>query len=122
MISWHVHRARATRVLANLFVIAGFLAVVPLIAAVFLPTTPLLAFVPELPAGVANQIKNISWIPGDRVIPVVVALAGLVAMLVGRGIASRQLYIIEGYRRWREDAQRRVHHYRSDGRIEPTLQ
>jgi hypothetical protein len=124
MASWNVHRARATRVLANLFVIAGFVAVVPLVLAVFLPgpaAMPLLAFIPDLPAGLADQVRRLPWIPAGLVVPILIALAGLAVMIVGRGVASRQVYVLEGYRLWREDAKRRIDHYRSDARIEPTL-
>jgi hypothetical protein len=123
MTSWNMFRARATRVLANLIVIAGFMAVMPLILRAFLPdgeATPLLALVPELPAGLA-QVQHIAWIPGGLAMPTLLALGGLSLMLVGSAIASRQIRLLEAERRRRENGLRRAYLYRIDARIEPTL-
>jgi len=117
MSAWSSKRARTTWVLANLFVVGGFIAVVPLIVAAFVPGV---AIVPDLPAGLA-QVKQIPWIPGGLAMPILMALCGLVVMLVGSSVAARQLRLIDAHQRFRQDAMRRAHHYRSDARIEPTF-
>jgi len=110
MTSSNVSRARARLVLANLLVIAGFGAVLPLMLVAFLPgaeAAPLLQYIP--------------WMPGGLAMPILVALAGLTVMFAGSAIASRQRRVLDAEQRRRGDALRRAHFYRGEGRIEPTL-
>ena len=97
-------------VVGNVIAVAGLAAVLPLMIVAFVPgaaATPLLALVPELPAG------------GPA--PLLLALGGIAAMSIGNAILTRRSRLLEAERLRREDGHRRLHAYRGDERIEPTF-
>lgn len=101
--AWKVNRARAILALANLIVVAGFAAVLPLVVSTF------------------TSVKEIPYVQAVLAMPTLVALAGLAVMFIGSAVASRQRYVLDVYRHRRADAQRRIYAYRIDERIEPSL-
>ena len=118
--AWNVNRARAVLALANLIVVAGFAAVLPLVVTTFVPGTSAMPLFPQMPQ--IAQIPQIPYLQPGVAMPTLLALAGLIVMFIGSSIASRQRYRLDAYRHRREDAQRRVYAYRIDERIEPSLE
>jgi hypothetical protein len=124
MTSWVVFRAKACRVLGIGLAIAGFVQ-----AALFTCRSlvsnaipdPLLEALPQPPSALLIRMHKIIWIPEGLHLALIAAMFGVALIALGGWIARSQVLAIEDQRRRREDARRRVQHYRESTRIEPTF-
>lgn len=131
MSSSMVRRARAAWLLGLAVALVGFLPVLLFVLLALLPgaqaSAPLLGLLPELtPPWLAETkigalLRKASSIPPSLHGVLLLALAGVGAMALGRAVADRQARIFQAARMRQEDALRRVQHYRGESRIEPSL-
>lgn len=131
MSSSMVRRARAAWLLGFAVALVGLLPVLLFVLRSLLPgaqaAVPLVEFLPEfsLPwlaeTKVGALLRKATSIPADLHGAFLLAVFGMGAMALGRAIADRQAHLLEAARMRREDARRRVHHYRQNVRIEPTI-
>jgi hypothetical protein len=131
MSSSMVRRARAAWLLGFAVALVGLLPVLLYVLLALLPgaqaSAPLLGLLPEItPAWLAETkvgalLRKATSIPPSLHGALLLALAGVGVMALGKAIADRQARVFEAARMRQEDALRRVRHYRDSARLEPTL-
>lgn len=127
MTSQDLRRARAAWLFGTALALAGFLPVAAFAARVVLPDAHA-AVVPGLfaePAwaGTAEawlQSRRVPWLSAGALSGLAHALPGLLLMLGAAGLAGRGRAVLEAEKLRKEDARRRVQHYRGE-RVEPYL-
>jgi hypothetical protein len=123
-----VRRAKATRLLGFVVVLAGFFAVLLFVLQAFLPAG-LLPALPQMPAvrvdgGLARMpLHKVVQVPHQLYVGLALAAFGLATMVFGARIARRQIPVLEEEKQRTEDRLRRVQQYVGAGeeRIEPYI-
>lgn len=131
MSSWLLRRARAAWLLGFAVALVGLLPVLLFVLLALLPgaqaSAPLLELLPEIsPPWLAETkvgalLRKATSIPPGLHGALLLALAGVGVMALGRRIADRQAPVFEAARLRRQDALRRVRQYRDGARVEPTM-
>ena len=130
MRSWFVPGASAAWKLAFAVVLAGFVCVLAFVCQSLMGYTLLPEALPQVPGAWLDAASSrlpfsVRWLP--RALPPALPFAMIcfVAMMLGAGLARRQVLALEAARRDAEDRQRRVRQYAgsvdSDGRMEPYI-
>lgn len=129
MTSWDVRLARAAQLFGFVLALAGFLPVLAFACRALLPAAEasvLPSFLGEFAPAWASaaeswlQSRRIRFLSSSAISGLAFALPGLLLMLAGALLAGHNRAILDAHRMRKEDARRRVQHYRGE-RVEPTL-
>jgi hypothetical protein len=131
MSSWLVRRARTAWLLGFAVALVGLLPVLLFVLRSLVPAAqaavPFVELLPELSPPWLAQTKvgallgKATFLSRELHGAFLLSLLGVGVMALGKAIADRQTLVFQAARMRREDALRRVQHYRESARVEPGM-